>query len=82
MKEMARIMDKPYLALPPGLVKGALWLMKKLGVTQYGPEQVNFLRYRPVLSNKRLKTGFWIYPQENNGRSFSIFPGMPKKNPA
>mgnify|MGYP001232366308 CR=1 FL=1 len=73
MKEMARIMDKPYLALPPGLVKGALWLMKKVGATQYGPEQVNFLRYRPVLSNRRLKEVFGYSPRKTTREVFNFF---------
>ncbi|MGO9122018.1 MAG: SDR family oxidoreductase [Desulfomonilaceae bacterium] len=73
MKEMARIMGKPYLALPPGLVKGALWLMKKLGATQYGPEQVNFLRYRPVLSNKHLKEDFGYVPRKTTAEVFQFF---------
>ncbi|PKN31067.1 MAG: epimerase [Deltaproteobacteria bacterium HGW-Deltaproteobacteria-21] len=73
MKEMARIMDKPYMALPPGLVKGALWLMKKVGATQYGPEQVNFLRYRPVLSNRRLKEEFGYSPRKTTREVFNFF---------
>jgi len=73
MKQMAHIMDKPYLAVPPGLVKGALWLMKKLGVTQYGPEQVNFLRYRPVLSNRRLKEVFGYVPRKTTHEVFQFF---------
>jgi UDP-glucose 4-epimerase len=73
MKEMARIMGKPYVALPPGLIKGALWVMKKLGVTQYGPEQVNFLRYRPVLSNRRLKEAFGYTPQKTTREVFQFF---------
>jgi UDP-glucose 4-epimerase len=73
MKEMAGIMAKPYVAVPPGLIKGALWIMKKLGVTQYGPEQVNFLRYRPVLSNKRLKEVFGYTPQKTTREVFQFF---------
>jgi UDP-glucose 4-epimerase len=73
MKEMARIMGKPYWALPPGLIKGALWVMKQLGVTQYGPEQVNFLRYRPVLSNRRLKEVFGYTPQKTTREVFQFF---------
>jgi UDP-glucose 4-epimerase len=73
MKEMAGIMAKPYVAVPPGLIKGALWTMKKLGVTQYGPEQVNFLRYRPVLSNKRLKEVFGYAPQKTTREVFQFF---------
>ena len=73
MKEMAVIMNKAYVALPPGLIKGALWVMKKLGATQYGPEQVNFLRYRPVLSNKRLKEMFGYTPQKTTRDVFQFF---------
>ena len=73
MKEMAGIMGKPYVALPPGLIKGALWVMKKLGATQYGPEQVNFLRYRPVLSNRRLKEVFGFRPQKTTREVFQFF---------
>jgi UDP-glucose 4-epimerase len=73
MKEMARIMGKPYVALPPGLIKGALWVMKKLGATQYGPEQINFLRYRPVLSNRRLKEVFGYTPQKTTREVFQFF---------
>jgi len=73
MKEMARIMEKPYLALPPGLIKAVLWLMKRMRATQYGPEQVNFLRYRPVLSNKRLKEVFKYTPQRSTREVFRFF---------
>jgi UDP-glucose 4-epimerase len=73
MKEMAGIMGKPYVAVPPGLIKGALWIMKKLGATQYGPEQVNFLRYRPVLSNRRLKEVFGYTPQKTTREVFQFF---------
>jgi UDP-glucose 4-epimerase len=73
MKEMARLMNKPYLALPAGLVKGALWVMKKVGATQYGPEQVNFLRYRPVLSNNRIKEVFGYIPRKTTREVFEYF---------
>lgn len=73
MREMAGIMGKPYVAVPPGLIKGALWVMKQLGVTQYGPEQVNFLRYRPVLSNRRLKEVFGYTPQKTTRDVFQFF---------
>lgn len=73
MKEMATMMGKPYVAVPPGLIRGALWVMKKLGVTQYGPEQVNFLRYRPVLSNRRLKEVFGYTPQKSTRNVFEFF---------
>ena len=56
-----------------GADERALWVMKKLGVTQYGPEQINFLRYRPVLSNGRLKEVFGYAPQKTTREVFQFF---------
>jgi UDP-glucose 4-epimerase len=55
MKEIAGYLKKPYLNIPPNLLKTALRFLKFLNLTQYGPEQLKFLQYRPVLSNKKLK---------------------------
>jgi UDP-glucose 4-epimerase len=73
MKEIAGLMDKPYVPLPVGLVRAALWMLKKLGLSQYGPEQVNFLRYRPVLSNRRLKEEFGYIPQKTTQQVFEYY---------
>jgi UDP-glucose 4-epimerase len=73
MKEMARLMGKPYVALPVWLLKAGLGFMKALRLTQYGPEQVNFLRYRPVLSNRRLKEAFGFIPQKTTREVFQYF---------
>ncbi len=73
MRELAAMMHKPYLELPVGLVRTGLRLMRLLGVTQYGPEQVDFLRYRPVLSNRRLKEEFGYTPQKTSKEVFEYF---------
>jgi UDP-glucose 4-epimerase len=73
LREIAAILRKPYIALPPSVVTAALWLLKKLGLTQYGPEQVNFLRYRPVLSNRRLKEDFGYVPKKTTREVFEYF---------
>ena len=73
MKEMAAMMNKPYVPVPVGLVKGALWILKHLSLTQYGPEQVNFLRYRPVLSNSQLKEEFGYIPRKTTREVFEYF---------
>ena len=73
MKEIAGMMDRPYVALPVGLVRAALWMLKKLGLSQYGPEQINFLRYRPVLSNRRLKKKFGYIPQKTTLEVFEYY---------
>lgn len=73
MKQIARLLGKVYLPLPTGLVQGALWVLKRLGLTQYGPEQVNFLRYRPVLDNQRLKEEFGYTPRKTSRQVFDLF---------
>jgi UDP-glucose 4-epimerase len=73
LREMAQMMRKPYLVLPASLVGAALWLLRKLHLTQYGPEQVNFLRYRPVLSNRRLKEEFGYVPRKSTREVFALF---------
>jgi UDP-glucose 4-epimerase len=73
MKEIAGLLGKPYVALPVSFVQSVLWVLKKLGLTQYGPEQVNFLRYRPVLSNRRLKQEFGYVPKKTTREVFEYY---------
>lgn len=58
---------------PAGLLQGALRLLKPLGLSQYGPEQVDFLRYRPVLANRRLKEEFGYTPRFTSREAFVAF---------
>jgi len=73
LAELAGRMGKPYVALPAGLVRAALAVLHPLGLTQYGPEQVDFLRYRPVLSNRRLKEVFGYVPEKSTREVFETF---------
>ncbi|MCY1300116.1 hypothetical protein D9M70_496750 [compost metagenome] len=73
MAEIAGILGKPYRPLPAGLLRGALALLKPLGLTQYGPEQLDFLRYRPVLDNRRLKEEFGYRPRYSSREAFLAF---------
>jgi UDP-glucose 4-epimerase len=73
LREIAAILRKPHVTLPASVVTAALGLLKKLGLTQYGPEQVNFLRYRPVLSNRRLKEEFGYVPRKTTREVFEYF---------
>ncbi len=73
--EIAAILGKPVLALPAGLVRAALWAGRRLGIGRYGPEQVDFLRYRPVLSNRRLKHEFGYSPQKTSEETFRFYVG-------
>ena len=73
MREIAQRLGKPYVAVPPGLLGRALALLKLLGLTDYGPEQIRFLQYRPVLSNERLKTAFDHQLQRTSRETFELF---------
>jgi UDP-glucose 4-epimerase len=42
-------------------------------LSRYGPEQVDFLRYRPVLANDRLKREFGYTPQKSSREVFDLF---------
>ncbi len=73
MPQIAERLGRRYLALPAGLLRGALRLLRLLHLTRYGPEQVGFLQYRPVLSNRRLKEEFGYVPQKTSRQVFEFF---------
>jgi UDP-glucose 4-epimerase len=63
LREIADILGKTFLPLPPALLKSVLWLMNKLRATNLGPEHVKFIQYRPVLANDKLKSEFGYAPR-------------------
>lgn len=69
--DIARQLNKPPLVLPAWLLQSALWLGSRLGVSRYGPEQLDFLRYRPVLLNTALKTRFGYTPVKTSAAAFA-----------
>lgn len=71
--EIAERLGKRCLVLPPGLLRSALWGLKRFGLTQYGPEQIDFLRYRPVLDNRRLKQEFGYVPKLTSSQVFDLW---------
>ncbi len=71
--DIAERLGKRCVVFPPGLLRGALWLLKLLGLTQYGPEQIDFLRYRPVLDNRRLKEEFGYVPKLSSSQVFELW---------
>ncbi len=62
LREIAEILGKKFLPLPPALLKSALWILNKLRLTTLGPEHVKFIQYRPVLANEKLKSEFGYAP--------------------
>ncbi len=73
LRDLAREMRKPYLPIPAGLVGRVLAMLRPLRLAPYGPEQVDFLRYRPVLSNRRLKEEFGFTPSMTSLEAFRSF---------
>ena len=73
LPQIAKILKKPFVGIPVGILKGLLGFMKKLKLTQYGPEQVKFLLYRPVLANDLLKSEFKYIPKFTSKEVFEFY---------
>ncbi len=73
LPDIARRLGKPYLPLPAVLLAGALRALQSLGISSRGPEQVDFLRYRPVLSNEALKRDFGYTPRLDSEACFERY---------
>jgi len=71
--DLARALGKPVMALPAWVLKAALGVARPLGVSRYGPEQVRFLQYRPVLDNTALKTVFGYTPELTSAETFGLW---------
>jgi UDP-glucose 4-epimerase len=71
--DLAGLMGKPVLRLPAWALRAALRLARPLGLTRYGPEQVRFLQYRPVLDNTALKQVFGYTPQKTSREVFELW---------
>ncbi len=73
LREIAQRLHKPLLALPAWLLQAVLAVGKPLRLSRYGPEQLDFLRYRPVLLNTALKTEFGYVPSKTSSEAFEAF---------
>jgi UDP-glucose 4-epimerase len=71
--EIAQRLNKTTRVLPAWLLQTALLIGHRLGISQYGPEQLDFLRYRPVLLNTALKTRFGFTPSKTSAQAFAAF---------
>lgn len=70
---LAQALGKPVLRLPAWALKAALAVAHPLRLSRYGPEQVRFLQYRPVLSNERLKQVFGYTPELTSAEVFDLW---------
>ena len=71
--QIAHKLGKKTRPLPSWLLRSALSILKLLGLTQYGPEQLDFLRYRPVLLNTKLKTVFGYTPTYTSEQVLDVY---------
>jgi UDP-glucose 4-epimerase len=55
------------------VLRAVLATLHPLGLTRYGPEQVDFLRYRPVLDNRRLKQELGYVPRKTSREVFDFY---------
>lgn len=73
MRDIANRLQKPYIPLPPLLIQAVLAIAKPLGLSQYGPEQVKFIKYRPVLANEKIKKTFTHQPRYSTIKALDAF---------
>ena len=71
--DLAKALNKPVLRLPAWMLRAALGLARPLGLSRYGPEQVRFLQYRPVLANDTLKDVFGYTPEKTSAEVFEFW---------
>ncbi len=73
IEAIARRLHKPVLRLPPWALRAALAVARPLRLSRYGPEQVRFLQYRPVLDNTALKKRFGYRPELSSAQVFDLW---------
>lgn len=71
--EIAAALGKPTLMLPAFVIRQALEIGQFFHLSRYGPEQLDFLRYRPVLDNRRLKEVFGYVPMKTSAEALQTF---------
>jgi UDP-glucose 4-epimerase len=81
LREIAKILGKKFLPLPPALLKSVLWILNKLRITNLGPEHVKFIQYRPVLANDKLKSEFGYVPHYDARAVFDRYLESPRSAP-
>lgn len=77
--EIAARLGKPVVRVPASVLGFALRVGRALRLTPYGPEQVRFLRYRPVLDNTALKRDFGYTSREAFEAYLAAHPGVARR---
>jgi UDP-glucose 4-epimerase len=81
--EIARRLGKRVVWVPAGVLAFGLRVGRALRLTVHGPEQVGFLRHRPVLANDALKRDFGYTPGKTSAEAFEAYleshPGVARR---
>ena len=72
-RDIARRTGARLYEFPGDVLRAGLSLMRTCRLTQYGPEQVAFLQYRPILSNAALKGDFGFTPTMTSPEVFDLW---------
>lgn len=71
--EIGKITGQMVIYFPPNFLKYMIRVLGFLRLTQYKPDQVEFLLYRPVLRNQKLKKEFGYIPEKNSREAFLAY---------
>jgi UDP-glucose 4-epimerase len=82
LREIAGELGKTTRELPVWLLRNALRVGRALGVSRYGPEQLDFLRFRPNLDNARLKSDFGYTPAKSSADALHVWWAARRGSPA
>ena len=73
MAAIAKRLGAVLVRVPSGPLASVLWLGRRVGLPLPDPAQISFLKYRPVLSNRRLKEDFGFTPEKNSAEAFEVY---------
>ena len=73
MRQLAQLQNKRLVELPTWLLAAWLQVLRWTGWSPFGAEQVDFLRFRPVLANDKLKREFGYTPRKTTQQAFEYF---------
>ncbi|MCO4761818.1 MAG: SDR family oxidoreductase [Myxococcales bacterium] len=73
LREVAVRMGKRYVAVPEPMLRRALKVLSDRQLTGLGPEQIIFLKHRPVLDNAALKCDFGYRPARSSRQVFERY---------
>lgn len=73
LDQIASSLGAPMRRLPPALLRGALRVAHALRLSEFSAGQVDFLAYRPVLDNARLKSQLGFVPRYTSREAFDAW---------